>query len=127
MKIKLSSITVTSQDKALRFYTDILGFIKKHDIPMGEHKWLTVVSQDEPDGVELVLEPLGFAPAADYQAALFKAGIPATAFNVDDIEAEYQRLVSLGVEISMAPTKMGPVTLAVLNDTCGNNIQIYQV
>jgi len=127
MKIKLTSVTVTNQDKALDFYTRILGFLKKRDIPMGEHKWLTVVSDSEPDGVELVLEPLGFAPAVEYQAALFKAGIPVTAFNVDDIEAEYQRLLGLGVEFNMKPTKMGPTILAVFNDTCGNNIQIYQV
>jgi predicted enzyme related to lactoylglutathione lyase len=127
MKIKLTSVMVTNQDKALDFYTIVLGFVKKRDIPMGAHRWITVVSADEPDGVELVLEPLGFAPAADYQAALFKAGIPATAFNVDDIEAEYQRLLGSGVKFSMKPTKMGPTTLAVFDDTCGNNIQIFQV
>ncbi len=127
MKIKLTSLTVSNQDKALRFYTEILGFVKKTEIPMGEHKWLTVVSPEEQDGVELVLEPLGFAPAVVYQDALFKAGIPATAFNVDDIEKEYERLQGLGVIFSMKPTKMGPVTLAVFDDTCGNNIQIFQV
>jgi len=116
---------VDDQDKALKFYTEILGFVKKTEIPMGEHKWLTVVSKEEPDGVELVLEPMGFAPAKIFQEALFKAGIPLTAFNVDDTQQEYERLKSLGVEFSMAPTKMGPVTLAVLNDTCGNNIQIF--
>lgn len=127
MKIKLTSLMVQDQDKALKFYTEILGFIKKTEIPMGEHKWLTVVSKEEQDGVELVLEPLGFAPAKVFQEELFKAGIPATAFNVEDVQKEYKRLESLGVVFSMQPTQMGPVTLAVFNDTCGNNIQIYQV
>ena len=127
MKIKLSSITVTDQDKALNFYTGILGFIKKTEIPMGEHKWLTVVSKEEQDGCELVLEPLGFEPAKVYQKELFAAGIPATAFQVDDIQKEYDRLLGLGVKFSMPPTQMGTVTLAVFDDTCGNNLQIYQV
>ena len=127
MKIKLSSITVTDQDKALTFYTGILGFIKKTEIPMGEHKWLTVVSKEEQDGCELVLEPLGFEPAKVYQKELFAAGIPATAFQVDDIQKEYDRLLGLGVKFSMPPTQMGTVTLAVFDDTCGNNLQIYQV
>ena len=127
MKIKLSSITVTDQDKALNFYTGILGFIKKTEIPMGEHKWLTVVSKEEQDGCELVLEPLGFEPAKVYQKELFAAGIPATAFQVDDIQKEYDRLLGLGVKFSMPPTQMGPVMLAVFDDTCGNNLQIYQL
>jgi predicted enzyme related to lactoylglutathione lyase len=127
MKIKLSSITVSDQDKALKFYTEILGFVKKTEIPMGEHKWLTVVSKEEQDGVELVLEPLGFAPAKIYQQELFNAGIPATAFYVEDINKEYERLAGLGVAFSMQPTQMGPATLAVFDDTCGNNLQIYQV
>ena len=127
MKIKLSSITVTDQDKALKFYTEILGFIKKIEIPMGEHKWLTVVSKEEQDGCELVLEPLGFEPAKVYQKELFAAGIPATAFQVDDIQKEYERLLGLDVKFSMQPTQMGPVKLAVFDDTCGNNLQIYQV
>ena len=127
MKIKLSSITVTDQDKALNFYTGILGFIKKTEIPMGEHKWLTVVSKEEQDGCELVLEPLGFEPAKVYQKELFAAGIPATAFQVDDIQKEYDRLLGLDVKFSMPPTQMGTVTLAVFDDTCGNNLQIYQV
>ncbi len=118
---------VTDQDKALKFYTDILGFVKKRDIPMGEHKWLTVVSGEERDGVELLLEPMGFAPARVYQKALFDAGIPLTAFHVSDIQQEYERLQNLGVVFSMPPTKMGPATIAVLNDTCGNNIQLVQV
>jgi predicted enzyme related to lactoylglutathione lyase len=127
MKIKLTSVLVDDQDKALKFYTEILGFIKKREIPLGEHKWLTVVSPQAPDDVELVLEPLGFPPARVYQKALLDAGIPLTAFNVDDIQKEYERLKKLGVVFSMPPTPMGPVTLAVFNDTCGNNIQIIQV
>jgi predicted enzyme related to lactoylglutathione lyase len=127
MKIKLTSVMVDDQEKALQFYTGILGFVKKTEIPMGEHKWLTVVSKEERDGVELVLEPIAFPPAKTYQKALFEAGIPATAFNVDDIEKEYQRLTALGVSFSMAPTPMGPTKLAVFNDTCGNNIQLFQV
>ena len=127
MKIKLTSITVQDQDKALQFYTEVLGFVKKTEIPMGEHKWLTVVSKEEQDGVELVLEPLGFAPAVVYQKALFEAGIPATAFQVDDVEAEHQRLEKLGVVFSVPPTTMGPVKIAVFNDTCGNNMQLVQV
>jgi catechol 2,3-dioxygenase-like lactoylglutathione lyase family enzyme len=127
MKIKLTSVMVNDQDKALKFYTEILGFVKKTEIPMGEHKWLTVVSKEEQDGTELVLEPLGFAPAKVFQKELLDAGIPATAFQVDDIQHEYQRLLGLGVVFSMQPTQMGPVILAVFADTCGNNLQIYQV
>ena len=127
MKIKLTSVMVDNQDKALKFYTEILGFVKKTEIPMGEHKWLTVVSKEEQDGVELVLEPMGFPPAKIYQKALFEAGIPLTAFNVEDIQKEYERLEKAGVLFSMKPTKMGPATLAVFSDTCGNNIQIFQV
>jgi catechol 2,3-dioxygenase-like lactoylglutathione lyase family enzyme len=127
MKIKLSSLTVSNQDQALIFYTEKLGFVKKTEIPMGEHRWLTVVSPEERDGTELVLEPLGFEPSKVYQKQLFEAGIPATAFQVDDINAEYERLLSLGVTFSMKPTQMGPVTIAVFDDTCGNNLQIYQL
>jgi catechol 2,3-dioxygenase-like lactoylglutathione lyase family enzyme len=127
MKIKLTSVMVDDQDKALKFYTEILGFVKKREIPLGEHKWLTVVSKEEQDGVELLLEPMGFEPAKTFQKALFEAGIPITAFHVDDIRKEYERLENLGVIFSMSPTKMGPATLAVFNDTCGNNIQIVQV
>jgi len=127
MKIKLASLLVKDQDKALQFYTGILGFVKKTDIPMGEHKWLTVVSKEEQDGVELVLEPMAFQPARVYQKALFEAGIPATAFHVDDVEEEYQRLIKKGVVFSMTPTPMGAVKLAVFDDTCGNNIQMVQV
>ncbi|MEP7143226.1 MAG: VOC family protein [Ferruginibacter sp.] len=127
MKIKLTSVMVDDQQKALKFYTEILGFIKKRDIPMGDHKWLTVVSKEEKDGVELLLEPMGFAPAKIYQKALFEAGIPLTLFNVDDIAGEYERMTASGVVFSVPPTAMGPVQLAVFNDTCGNNIQLIQV
>jgi predicted enzyme related to lactoylglutathione lyase len=127
MKIKLTSVPVEDQDKALKFYTEILGFEKKREIPLGEHKFLTVVSKEERDGVELLLEPIGFPPAKTFQKALFDAGIPWAAFNVDDIQKEYERLEKLGVVFSMKPTKMGPATLAVFDDTCGNNIQIAQV
>jgi catechol 2,3-dioxygenase-like lactoylglutathione lyase family enzyme len=127
MKIKLTSVMVDDQDKALKFYTEKLGFIKKRDVPLGEHKWLTVVSKEEQDGVELLLEPMGFAPAKDFQKALFEAGIPLTAFHVDDIQQEYDRLLKAGVVFSIGPTRMGPTTIAVFEDTCGNNIQIVQV
>lgn len=126
MKIKLTSVMVKDQDKALRFYTEVLGFVKKTEVPLGEHKWLTVVSKEEQDGVELLLEPMGFPPAVVFQKALFEAGIPATAFHVDNIVEEHQRLEKLGVVFSMKPTPMGPVTLAVFDDTCGNNLQIVQ-
>src|SRR6476659_3981862 len=108
MKIKLASVLVDDQEKALKFYTEVLGFIKKTEIPLGKHKWLTVVSKEEQDGVELVLEPIAFEPAKVYQKELFKAGIPFTAFNVDNVDAEYERLTNLGVSFSMKPTQMGP-------------------
>jgi len=127
MKIKVTSIMVDDQDKALKFYTEKLGFVKKTDIPLGEHKWLTVVSGEEPDGVELLLEPMGFAPAKVFQKALKDAGIPLTMFNVNDLQSEYERLEKSGVKFSMKPTQMGPATIAVLDDTCGNNIQLVQV
>ena len=127
MKIKVTSVMVDNQDKALKFYTEILGFVKKTEIPLGEHKWLTVVSPEAPDEVELLLEPMGIEAAKVFQKALYSAGIPLTAFNVDDIQKEYERLEKLGVKFSMTPTKMGPATLAVFDDTCGNNIQIVQV
>ena len=127
MRIRLTSVMVDDQDKALKFYTEILGFVKKTEIPMGEHKWLTVVSKEERDGVELLLEPMGFEPAKVFQKALHDAGIPLTAFHVDDIQKEYERLEKFGVKFSMKPTAMGPATLAVFDDTCGNNIQLVQV
>ena len=127
MKIKVTSVMVDDQEKALKFYTEKLGFVKKTEVPMGEHKWLTVVSGEEPDGVELLLEPMGFAPAKVFQKALKDAGIPLTMFNVNDIQREYERLEKAGVKFSMKPTQMGPATIAVLDDTCGNNIQLVQV
>lgn len=127
MKIKLSSIFVDDQAKALRFYTEVLGFVKKMDIPMGEASWLTVVSPEEPDGTELVLEPNGNPAAKTYQSAIFEQGIPATAFAVDNIQSEYERLKRLGVGFRSAPTTFGEVTIAIFEDTCGNLIQIYQV
>lgn len=127
MKIKVTSVMVENQDKALKFYTEILGFIKKREIPLGEHKWLTVVSKEEPDGVELLLEPMGFEPAKVYQKALYESGIPLTQFNVDNLDSEFERLKKLGVKFSMAPTQMGPTKLAVFDDTCGNNIQLVQI
>lgn len=127
MKIKLNSVLVGDQDKALKFYTEVLGFIKKNDIPAGEARWLTVVSPDAPDDIELLLEPTGLLAAQTYQKALFDAGIPLTAFAVEDIQKEYERMKELGVAFSMEPTKAGPATLAVFNDTCGNLIQLYQV
>ena len=130
MKVKVISIPVQDQEKALKFYTEKLGFLKKVDIPISEHsRWLTVVSKEEQDGPEILLEPAPnhFEPAKIYQKALFDAGIPYTQFNVDDVQKEYERLEKSGVKFSMKPTKMGPVTLAVFDDTCGNNIQIVQV
>jgi catechol 2,3-dioxygenase-like lactoylglutathione lyase family enzyme len=126
MKIKLSSVMVSDQEKALEFYTGVLGFVKKLDIPMGDARWLTVVSPEGPDDVELVLEPMGFEPAKTYQKALFEAGIPLTAFAVSDVEQEYERLTGLGVEFKSGPTDVGTTTIAVLGDTCGNWLQIYQ-
>jgi catechol 2,3-dioxygenase-like lactoylglutathione lyase family enzyme len=127
MKIKLTSVMVDDQKKALRFYTEMLGFVLKRDIPMGEHSWLTVVSPEEQDGTELLLEPMGFEPARVFQKALYEAGIPLAAFKVDDVQQEYERLKGLGVVFKMPPTPMGPSTIAVLDDTCGNNIQIFAV
>jgi predicted enzyme related to lactoylglutathione lyase len=126
VKIILNSVMVADQDKALAFYTDKLGFTKKTEIPMGDFKWLTVVSPEVNDNVELLLEPLNFAPAKIFQQALFDAGIPATAFGVDDIDKEYERLNKLGVTFKMKPTDMGPVIAATLDDTCGNYIQIVE-
>lgn len=126
MKINLSSVMVDDQDKALKFYTEVLGFVKKTDIPLGEASWLTVVSPEGPDDIELLLEPMGFPPARTYQKALFDAGIPLTSFAVDDIQKEYERMKGLGVVFSMTPTPMGPVTVAVFDDTCGNFIQLVQ-
>jgi catechol 2,3-dioxygenase-like lactoylglutathione lyase family enzyme len=129
MKINLTSISIEDYDKALNFYTDILGFVKKQDIPLGNGaRWITVVSPEEPDGTELLLEPNADYPAMKaLKEALVKDGIPFTAFQVDDIEKEYERLKKAGVSFSMEPTNMGTTTVAVFDDTCGNLIQIYQV
>lgn len=124
MKINLTSVLVDDQEKALAFYTDVLGFVKSNDVPMGEHRWLTVVSPELPDGVELLLEPDAHPAAGPFKAALVEDGIPFTSFNVDDVDAEHERLSALGVAFTQPPTKMGPVTTAVLDDTCGNLIQI---
>ncbi len=127
MRIKLASVMVENQDKALKFYTDVLGFIKKNDIPFVEYRWLTVVSPEEPNGAEVVLEPIGFPPAKTYQKALFEAGIPLTAFQADDIHKEYDRMKKLGVVFRGEPKQTGPVKLCAFEDTCGNLIQIYQI
>ena len=130
MKVKVISMPVQDQEKALRFYTEKLGFVKKVDVPLSEDsRWLTVVSKEEQDGPEVLLEPSPnhFEPAKVYQKALFDAGIPYTQFNADNIQQEYERLVSLGVEFSVKPTEMGTVKIAVFNDTCGNNIQIVEM
>ncbi len=126
MKIHLTSVMVDDQEKALRFYTDVLGFVKKSDIPMGEARWLTVVSPEDPDGTELVLEPSGHPAAKPFKEALVADGIPFTSFAVDDVKAEYERLRALGVHFTQEPVDMGPVTTAVFDDTCGNLIQIAQ-
>jgi len=126
MKIVVTSVMVADQDKALKFYTEILGFVKKADVPVGEFRWLTVVSPEQPDGPELLLEPTGFPPAKTYQKALFKAGIPLTSFGVADVQAVYERLKRQGVVFRTPPTKRGPVTVAVFEDTCGNLIQLAQ-
>ena len=124
MRINVASVLVDDQQKALRFYTDVLGFVKKTDIPLGGASWLTVVSPDHPDGVELLLEPDGHPAARPFKEALVADGIPFTSFAVDDVQAEYDRLQGLGVTFTQPPTEMGPMTTAVFDDTCGNLIQI---
>ena len=129
MKIKLTSVSIDDYDKALKFYTDVMGFVAKRDIPLGDGaRWITVVSPEEPDGTELLLEPNAEYPAMKaLKESLVKDGMPFTAFEVGDIQKEYERMKKLGVEFTMEPTNIGPTTAAVLNDTCGNLIQIYQV
>jgi catechol 2,3-dioxygenase-like lactoylglutathione lyase family enzyme len=127
MKIVLTSILVDDQEKALRFYTERLGFVKKTDVPMGPHRWLTVVSRAEPDGVQLVLEPDGHPAARPFKQALVADGIPFTSFAVDDVQGEYDRLTREGVRFTQPPVAMGPMTTAVLDDTCGNLIQLAQL
>ena len=126
MRINLTSVLVDDQDKALRFYTDVLGFEKKTEVPMGEHRWLTVVSPDDPDGTELLLEPDAHPAAKVFKEALVGDGIPFTSFAVNDVAAEFARLEGLGVRFTQEPAAMGPVTTAVFDDTCGNLIQIAQ-
>ncbi|MFF3719402.1 VOC family protein [Streptomyces prasinus] len=124
MRIHLTSAFVDDQEKALRFYTEVLGFVKKHDVPLGEDRWLTVVSAEHPDGTELLLEPSRHPAVATYKTGLAEDGIPALSFAVDDVHAEFDRLRGLGVRFTQEPLEMGRVTTAVLDDTCGNLIQI---
>ena len=126
MRINVMSVMVDDQSKALRFYTEVLGFVKKREIPFGEHAWLTVVSPDDPDGVELSLEPDEHPAARPFKQALVEDGIPFTSFAVPDVGAEHDRLVGLGVRFTQPPTEMGPVSTAVFDDTCGNLIQLAQ-
>ena len=127
MRMYMKNLVVEDQARALDFYTNKLGFLLKHDIPLGEHRWLTVVSAEDPDGVELGLEPNQHPAARQYQQALMADGIPSTAFNVDDIEAEVQRLQSLGVSFTQPPVKAGGAVMAVFDDTCGNLIQLIEL
>ncbi|MFI7014526.1 VOC family protein [Streptomyces sp. NPDC050164] len=124
MRIHITSVFVDDQDKAMRFYTEVLGFVKKHDVPVGADRWLTVVSPEEPDGTELLLEPSGHPAVQPYKTALVEDGIPAASFAVDDVQAEFQRLRGLGVRFTQEPLEMGSITSAVLDDTCGNLIQL---
>jgi catechol 2,3-dioxygenase-like lactoylglutathione lyase family enzyme len=126
MRIVVTSVLVDDQEKALRFYTDVLGFVKKADIPMGDARWLTVVSSQDPNGTELLLEPDEHPAAGPFKAAMVEDGIPFTSFGVDDVNAEFRRLQGLGVRFTQEPLAMGPVTTAVFDDTCGNLIQIAQ-
>lgn len=126
MKIVVTSVFVDDQERALDFYSGKLGFVKKADVPAGEFRWLTLVSSDDQDGTELLLEPNEHPAAKEYQKRIFADGIPATMFGVEDIQKEYERLVEKGVEFTMEPTEMGDVILAVFDDTCGNLIQIVQ-
>lgn len=127
IKIAVASVFVEDQSKALAFYTEVLGFEKRQDIPLGDARWLTVASPAGPDGVELLLEPNGNPIAKTYQQGLFEAGIPATTFAVDDIHAEYARMTRLGVVFTGEPVQAGPVTSAVFDDTCGNLVGLHQV
>lgn len=126
MQIKFVSLMVENQETALKFYTETIGFKKMADIPMGQYRWLTVTSPDGVEGVELVLEPMGFAPSKDFQKALFGAGVPATAFTTRDIQAEYARLKAKGVKFRGQPAQMGPIWTVLFEDTCGNLINLVQ-
>ncbi|MBR8187267.1 VOC family protein [Burkholderia ambifaria] len=127
MRIYVTSIFVDDQDKALAFYTDTLGFRLKNNVPVGEYRWLTVVSKDQPDGTELMLEPSHHRAVAPYRQALYEDGIPAASFQVHDLDAEFARLDALGVRFTVAPMDTGPVRVAVLDDTCGNLVQLMQM
>ncbi len=126
MQINLATILVDDQDRALHFYTTVLGFVTKNDVTMGTFRWLTVTSPEGAHGVELVLQPIGFPPAQTYQKAMFEAGMPATAFTTTDIQADYQRLKELGVTFRSEPQSMGPITSVLFEDTCGNLINLVQ-
>jgi catechol 2,3-dioxygenase-like lactoylglutathione lyase family enzyme len=126
MRIHVTNVLVDDQDKALRFYTEVLGFEKKTDVPAGEYRWLTVVSPEDPDGTELLIEPDSHPAAKPFKEALVADGIPYTSFAVSDIAAEVERLKALGVKFKQEPVEMGPVTIALFDDTCGNLIQIAQ-
>jgi catechol 2,3-dioxygenase-like lactoylglutathione lyase family enzyme len=126
MRIKVTSVMVDDQDKALKFYTEILGFVKKTDIPAGKFRWLTLVSPEDLHGIELLIEPNDFPPARVFQRALFDAGIPLISFAVEDIQKEYRRMRELGVAFRTKPTQIGPATVALFDDTCGNLIQLAQ-
>ncbi len=127
IRINVTSVFVDDQDKALRFYTEVLGFVKKTEVPVGEHRWLTVVSADDPDGVELLLEPDAHPAAKPFKDALVLDGVPFTSFAVEDVRSDVERLRGLGVRIVQEPAEMGPVTTAIFDDTCGNLIQIAQM
>jgi catechol 2,3-dioxygenase-like lactoylglutathione lyase family enzyme len=127
MKIGLNCVFVDDQDRALKLYTEVLGFEKKRDFPVGQFKWLTVVSPEEPDGPELLLEPTDNPVARTFQESVFEQGIASTAFAVEDIQEVYERMIKLGVVFRIEPTKAGPATVAIFDDTCGNLIQLYQV
>jgi catechol 2,3-dioxygenase-like lactoylglutathione lyase family enzyme len=127
MRIYVTSIFVDDQAKALDFYTNKLGFEVKHDVPLGEYRWLTVVSKEQPDGTELLLEPSAHPAVKPYKNALVEDGIPATSFQVDDVDAEFERLKNIGVKFTVKPMDAGPVRMAVFDDTCGNLIQLVQM
>jgi catechol 2,3-dioxygenase-like lactoylglutathione lyase family enzyme len=124
MRINITSVFVDDQDKALKFYTEVLGFVKKTEVPVGDDRWLTVVAAEDPDGTELLLEPSGHPAVGPFKRALVEDGIPFASFGVDDVQREYDRLQSVGVRFTQEPLAMGPVTTAVFDDTCGNLIQI---
>jgi catechol 2,3-dioxygenase-like lactoylglutathione lyase family enzyme len=127
VKISVTSVFVDDQDKGLAFYTGTLGFLPAADVPLGEHRWITVVSPEQPDGTQIVLEPAAHPAVGPFREALVADGIPFTSFAVEDVRAEYDRLTGLGVEFTQPPVEAGPVITAVFDDTCGNLIQIAQM